>query len=363
MIKNKDISGKTASHRIVWIDAAKFFAMLAVLLDHSYSDLYNDVRIRCGSYFGVGLFILLMGLTTYGSIDKSRFSLRKKLLGILIPYLTASFICCVIRDRQFDFEPFVFHLIHFSADGPFYYIMLYCQLLAVTPVVYHLLNSGDGKRFSFLPELAVFIIICVFSSWTTCHTNILNIWGGGGKLLGGSYLILFTLGMWFGKYYERISLKRIPALMLLIVSLPLTVLFGFYNAKEYYFLDKHNFFEFNINPPGITLMVYSILVMIVFYSLGSLLASMPESLISRLFYKISIIGRHTLYIFLYHHLIMQTLLSAVRLPLYSLLKNFNLVRLFYFVVLLTLPIGIEYSLKAVRKWIALCYKNAAVGSE
>lgn len=39
------------------------------------------------------------------------------------------------------------------------------------------------------------MVICIVAFLTTNYTNILDIYGGGGKLLGGTYLIAFWVGM------------------------------------------------------------------------------------------------------------------------------------------------------------------------
>lgn len=45
-------------NRVFWIDAAKFLAILAVLVDHTYGVLYENQNIAFGSFFSVSLFII-----------------------------------------------------------------------------------------------------------------------------------------------------------------------------------------------------------------------------------------------------------------------------------------------------------------
>ena len=53
--------------RADWIDAAKLVAILGVLVDHTQNVLYSNHRIADCSYYSVGLFIFLMGVTGYGA--------------------------------------------------------------------------------------------------------------------------------------------------------------------------------------------------------------------------------------------------------------------------------------------------------
>lgn len=51
--------------QIEWINGAKFVAILAVLVDHTYGILYNNPDIAKATYFSVALFVLLSGMTSY----------------------------------------------------------------------------------------------------------------------------------------------------------------------------------------------------------------------------------------------------------------------------------------------------------
>ena len=65
--------------RADWIDAAKLVAILGVLVDHTQNVLYSNHRIADCSYYSVGLFIFLMGVTGYGSYSRYRGSIPEKL--------------------------------------------------------------------------------------------------------------------------------------------------------------------------------------------------------------------------------------------------------------------------------------------
>lgn len=55
--------------RIVWIDCAKMVAICAVVLDHSYGTLYSNSILGKLTYFSVGLFVLLLGVSSFISLD------------------------------------------------------------------------------------------------------------------------------------------------------------------------------------------------------------------------------------------------------------------------------------------------------
>ena len=209
--------------RADWIDAAKLVAILGVLVDHTQNVLYSNHRIADCSYYSVGLFIFLMGVTGYGSYSRYRGSipekLKKNFWKIARPYLVATFIFSIAQDGQFTFLAFWKRLLYFNASAPFYYVALYLQLMVVIPVFAALLRMTSTKKGGIFLEMLVFGATVVLSAWTTNHSNILDIYGGGGRLLGGSYLILCYLGMLFGKYRSGISVKPPVAILAWIAGI------------------------------------------------------------------------------------------------------------------------------------------------
>lgn len=51
--------------REVWLDVAKFFAIMAVMIDHTNGILYHNQRVAFFSYYSVVLFIIVMGIGIY----------------------------------------------------------------------------------------------------------------------------------------------------------------------------------------------------------------------------------------------------------------------------------------------------------
>ena len=125
----------------LWINMAKFAAILAVLVDHTRGVLYTKRSVAVASFFSVSLFIFLMGVTTYMSFAKSVGALGKKVAGkigaIAVAYALATFVYCLVAFHQFDFAAFLTYLTHFTISGPFYYILLYVQLCLISVPVFY----------------------------------------------------------------------------------------------------------------------------------------------------------------------------------------------------------------------------------
>ncbi len=208
--------------RTKWIDVAKFMAIIAVMIDHSNGILYTDQFVAYFSYYSVSLFIVVMGITTMWSYNKNSDAMLKKIgskcLGIIRPYVVATVVYALFIYKTFDLEVILCHLIRFDISGPFYYIFLYIQLVLISPILFYVFEKASKKRFGYVVEIITFLVILWIASWTTNHSNILGIIGGGGKLFGGTYLILFYIGMWFGKYYKKISINAIVSAVLAVMS-------------------------------------------------------------------------------------------------------------------------------------------------
>lgn len=357
-MSNKTISSN--SKRIIWIDAAKFATITAVLVDHTYGILYKNESVFRLSYFSISVFILLMGITTFLSFQKNGTHISRKILSITLPYITATFITCIIKYQSFDFEIFINHLIHFNVCPPYYYVLLYIQLVVVSPILFKYLQITGCKQISLFYDILMAIPVLFLSSWTTNHSNILSIYGGGGKLLGGSYLLLLYIGMCFGKYYYRINLGKWISLLLLSVISVLLITWGYVISQYRFILDGKQFLGLGANPPGFTLILYAILITGVFYTLGAFLDNYPESPAAKIFTALSIPGKHTLYIFLYHWLFLDFLINPNIESLYRSGHFTKPVRILCFLVLMIGPVFAEYILKLIHKSLAACYKKPQV---
>jgi len=176
------------SQRVLWVDLAKTVAIIGVIIDHTKALYNNNIRIAYFSYYNVSLFIFLMGVTSYWSSKKqSGEKVQKRILksckNILIPYIIATFVYSVLIDRKFDFVVFLNRLVHFNASGPFYYVLLYIQLLLIAPFVISLMKASEKFAYPFIFEVIGLLMACVISWLTTNYTNVLDVYGGAENYL------------------------------------------------------------------------------------------------------------------------------------------------------------------------------------
>ena len=246
----------------MWLDVAKFVAIMAVMLNHVQIILYDDYRIEYFSFFNVSLFILVMGVTSFISLSKHSsdeyYNLTKiKIKAILIPYIVATIIYYIYFHHYFHLENIVIYLLHFNMSGVFYYVLLYIQLLIIAPVIIILLQR-DCKH-QIINEFVIGIVIVFIAYLTTNYSDIYGVFGAGGKLFGGTQLILLYVGMLFGKYCLDLKLSSKINIMMAALSIvalvAMWVLICTDESVRDPILPYNGPFGGGINPPGVSLML------------------------------------------------------------------------------------------------------------
>ena len=348
------------SKRAQWIDVAKFMAIIAVMIDHTSNLLYTDKAITYFSYFSVSLFILVMGITTMWSYNSDGRNVwektRRKCLGIIGPYIVATFVYGILKYGELDFEVMFEHIIRFNISGPFYYVLLYVQLVLVSPILFYIFEKAETKSRGVVIELFAFLTVLLISWWTTNYSNILGVHGGGGKLFGGTYLILFYIGMWFGKYSKRISLSPFLSGTLATLFGILAVVWGRFVANDKLQIDTMIPFGDGVNPPSISLGLYAILIAATLYFLESALIHFPSEVPMKAMGVLAFFGKHTLYIFLYHRLIIDIVIPRIIDNTGMTISNILIKRIVYFACMIGSSMIIECVFKKIYKEFRTAFK-------
>ncbi len=335
-------------HKEKWVDVAKGLAILAVMTDHSRNTLYINDRIQRISFFSVTLFIMIMGVTTYWSYNNSKIPLwekvKSRILGIFVPYVVATFVAHCFFNRSFRWDSFYYCVLHFSATSPYYYVLLYIQMLLISPILF--LGMKKLESLPGVKKIALEIIggvgICLIARISNLFTDISGIYAS--RLFGGSYLLCIYIGMLFGMNYNKI--KNIPKLMrngsAIVCFFAMAFMIYIIVTKGFVF-DKPALLGTDINPPGVTLLIFAVTIML------SLSVCDFGERTYKVLWPLEFIGKHTLYIFLYHILLMSILNVVVKI-------NSSWIRIpLYYVTMIGVSIGIEMILKRCKKIIVEAY--------
>jgi len=329
---------------ITWVDGAKFVAIMAVMVDHTFGVLYSNEFIRIVSFFSVSLFVLISGITAWGSSTnvgglEGFFVSIKKITGA---YLLATFIYQIVRERFFDFEVYLNHLKYFNASGPFYYVCLYMQLMIVKQPL-KAFFSKSYKSYTFLFNSIGLLVIIVLSYFTMNYTNIFNLYGAG-KLFGGTYLVLFFVGMLIAKYNWLDAAKNSRVYASIVVFSIAWIIWIKQHFHEMASLEAFLKGGNLANPPSIVLMVSAGLLLPVLFGVFAIWAKSKIRPVSLCLNGVLYIGRHSLYIFLYHRLVLDYILVP-----YVQINHIWLKRFVYMGMMISGSLIIEIIIKRIGK--------------
>ena len=329
----------TTQQRYHWIDFIKGIAILAVLVDHSFGVLYTSKTAHDYSFFSVTVFIIVAGITSAISISRRKEITPRyvldRCLTILIPYALATLVFhLVLNHGVFDLILFIQQLFSFSAASPFYFVLFYIQLVAVSPVLYRLFKNTGALQRILLLMLIYFVSVIL-----TDHTVIQHVYGGGGKLLGGTYLFAFSLGMFAFFYLDQLT-QRLPVVLIFILSTA---------GLAFFILSGFNTHLFS-NPPNPYLMIYSILVTAFLFSFWILVIE-RVSILQVLSKPILWTGLFSLYIFLFHRLFLPSAFLAALASQFGIKEHIWLYRAWTigWIVALCILIGLVFEALTQKK--------------
>lgn len=352
-----------SNKRTVWLDLLKAFAILLVMADHTYQVLYNREAIHYLTYCNVPLFIFAMGASVYMAdrkyFDKEKtdvFGIIKKILHriikIFIPYMFASLVFFMFYFRHFELFKYLKYVFHFNISGPLYYVFLYIQLVIISPFIMKIISMVENKKNEILLEIVTGIVLMGIAIVTTNFTGIAGIYGGGGKVFGGTFLVILYIGMIFMRYTLGASLTMKKALAGLTASMLVLIVCVLFIAKNKLEIETMLPFGKGINPPGLSLMIYALFVFILFYFIGMVLEHCPN-MAYNIYLVIAKLGRHTLYIFMYHRMFIDFIFPAVASVTDILDRNAYVRAILYFVIMIGGSLAIEYFFAGCRKIIIM----------
>ena len=264
--------------------------------------------------------------------------------------------CLLTQGWVFDLEFYLSSVVRFNAAGPFYYVLMYLQFLFAVPIL-ALFTRWSGWRGIGL-EIVGFMVCLVIGCFTTTHSNVLHVYGGGGNLLGGTFLILLYMGIWFGKYCRDIRLGKLLLFVEFLVFCVAAVAWWGFMVQDRLRMDVLFPFvkslKFRGNPPGICVVIYSCLVAGTVFFLGTLLDYCATNRVRRIMGGVTWLGRHTLYIFLYHNFWRDVL---QRIPCISGMGYTWLKWIIYFSVMILGSLLFEVVFKWLYHIVVMAYRT------
>ena len=298
--------------KIIWINCAKFIAVLAVVLDHAKDIIYRNDNIKTSTFFSVTVLIFLAGMTSFYSNERHKNApilkeIFRRCAVVFVPYTIATVVYQIAEYKTLHLSDFLNHLIQFDMSGSFYYVFIYIQLVAISPILYRLIITTNKSKYRTLIQLVLLCVATVVSVLFVGKTQLLDLYGGGKYLFGGTFFLFYFLGMLCANKKIEYPSLRTNVIGVLIFSIAWLVERQLFVLDRYH-LDTICIVPNTINPPSITVGVYSMLTVAVLFSFFSLMERVPKDKNKVLHNALSFmarLGEGSLYIFLYHMLCMD----------------------------------------------------------
>lgn len=243
------MSGQTTTHKILYADAIRSFAMVSIVFLHVSSPIVQDFSSNCLSRWwianivyslarpGIVLFIMISGmlLLAEGKEEPLGWFFRKRFMRIGIPFIAWGIFYFFWKNHGAITESTFFNLVREFIQGPIYYHLWFIYTMAgiylATPIFRVYVKNASNANQAYLLILwfigtALYPLIQRFTDVTI----------GIPIMVAGGFLGAFLLG----NYIEHISVRgnsiMVQWLVLIVCSAFTTVSTYFmshYNGGKY----------------------------------------------------------------------------------------------------------------------------------
>lgn len=149
----------------VYLQYLRALAIIAVIIIHvSTVKQGNEVIIlRQFVNYCVALFIFLSGyLTKKDSVNNLVQFYKKRLIRVLVPYFIWS-IFYISISKDYNIKSIIIKLITGQGCSIYYYIIVYVQLVLLTPVLLKMLDKKRGKYIELLTPVSLLVLyVCIY---------------------------------------------------------------------------------------------------------------------------------------------------------------------------------------------------------
>lgn len=305
------------------------------------------------------LFIFISGMNAYASCAKAQtldFRKTLKRVGrIIVPYMVSVLLYLIAAEGFVDVRTYLNYVIHFNITPPHYFVLFFSQLLLVAPIMVRLIQKAKAlpRGREVMAQILIIAGGILLAYFTMNYTYVLKVYGGGKYLLGGTFLVIFLWGMQAAGY-DLFRFRWLRSVITFLVSAVLWVIWWRVLCSHQAEIDALIPFGPG-DPPSISLTVLAFLMLIVVYSGTAFLQKI--SWLSFLPKAFAWIGRHSLYIFLYHFLIINYCIKP-----YFKMENPYLQLVVYLAGAILGPVGIECIFKTIKGWITKDTTDPAINA-
>lgn len=288
-----------------WIYVVRGLAIIAVVVCHQQYFLHSTEWLQMFSLYSVTSFIFCMGLTKWLSVSKYlsqttnicwKGYIGDSIKKILWEYLLVTMLYLTIA-QNFSYLNTWNAMLQFNASGPLYFVAYVIWYSIFGPFLCLWLKYRSGGNGSLIIGLMGIYIVSYIELSTA-------------NIFGGSYLLVYVLGMLCSKHGFYKVKKRHVLLAIIFWGFSALLLYDFYfngyiGGDSSIFTDLINFLipKLNFNPPNNTILIYSFASINLFYVLFEKTKHFKG--IKWLHHILTQLGKYSLDIFMWHIMIQR----------------------------------------------------------
>lgn len=266
---------------------------------------------------------------------------RQRLKKLFLPYVVATVLYVLLVHRFLDATTLLTYLLHFNASGPLYYVAVYMQMVLVTPVLIGIIRwCGKGRKwFRYILAWNFVLVVC----YLTVHfSNVFDIAIGGGNLFGGPWLLFWFAGMCIRAWDIHIHNLKWKYIVFFSLTLLVIIWQWVFVVRGYNLLLLPIFHGTKVGMTWANTFE-TVLLFFWFKEAVELAESIWGVATHKSLWLLGFVGRHSLYVFLYHMLFFAIYQKY--------LHTYLGVRMLLLFIVIA-PICLEYCFQSVQRFLA-----------
>ena len=180
-----------------YIQAIRGLAIFAVVAIHSLPQCGAAVAVRPLLNWAVGMFLFLSGMLTHEEKIARGGVLRRKAVKVLVPYLVWSAVSLVVFGPR-SFLGTIKALVSGGASAQLYYLLVYVQLVVLTPLIYRVLHRHRAALYAVTPLCLALRELCAIVGIALPQVQVLF----------PMWLIFYVLGLDWARWRGWTAARR-----------------------------------------------------------------------------------------------------------------------------------------------------------
>ena len=210
------------------IQVLRAIAIIAVVLIHTCpSNEIVQILVRPFLNIAVALFVFLSGYLTNIERKEWKSFYKKRILRVLIPYVIWTMLYLFVKHKTgLSIKTVIYNLLTGKSAAMMYYVLVYIQLVLLTPLIGKLIKSKFRWIGWIISPLSLLIKYLWIFNICTPHKYVNLFW----NVSGFNWFTVYFLGLLLGNKIikKKFDVKKLIPLWLLTIGIQIAEGYGWY---------------------------------------------------------------------------------------------------------------------------------------